>query len=467
MPMDFNAPLDIFALTVEEEALGRLPQVDVGYRSALNRTIHGVLDGTRTEVLQTIIFWAKSSDLATRMYIISGGAGTGKSTIAFTVAQMLEESNQLGGSFFFARDSIDVATSKNFAGAIALQLASSFPLIRPSIIRAIKGRRNAGPFPIAEEFRQLILDPLSSHSVMASNSPPVTIVIDALDECTDREGGSELFRLLSTTLPSLSSQDALDQLYCQILHGMFDDRQSTEHLRLSLDAVLPILGFIVLIYQPLSPTSLSLMLQHDENSPNRTLFSIKTALYRLGSVILVPIKDEDPIRMVHASFQDFITNQDRCRRLHEFGAQPFIDPEVHHAHIASTCLNVLQNCLQETPLSLPCPYILNSKIPNLSTLIRHSIPPHVQYAALFGLSHLICVQNPSAPLIRKLINFLTTTILQYLEVLSLMSSVGTALRALGDVHQWYRVSLFQCSLALPLDLYPQLYHIELKRRAPE
>ena len=44
-----------------------------------------------------------SSESVSPIYVLSGPAGIGKSTVAFEVARRLDDAKKLGGSFFFAQ----------------------------------------------------------------------------------------------------------------------------------------------------------------------------------------------------------------------------------------------------------------------------------------------------------------------------------------------------------------------------
>ena len=52
-------------------------------------------------------------------------AGTGKSTIARTVAKLFADRSQLGASFFFSRGRGDLGHAKKLFTTVAAQLASS------------------------------------------------------------------------------------------------------------------------------------------------------------------------------------------------------------------------------------------------------------------------------------------------------------------------------------------------------
>lgn len=60
------------------------------------------IPGTRVDILQQIMEWSKSSSGPSTFWL-SGMAGTGKSTIARTIARTLYVQKCLGASFFFSR----------------------------------------------------------------------------------------------------------------------------------------------------------------------------------------------------------------------------------------------------------------------------------------------------------------------------------------------------------------------------
>ncbi|KAJ7850901.1 hypothetical protein B0H14DRAFT_2240685, partial [Mycena olivaceomarginata] len=74
-----------------------------------------------------------------RLYIISGGAGLGKSSIAHQLCKLLDTPKSepvLGASFFFVRGSGDLESTRLVFSSLAHQLALSQPFLSPHIIRA-------------------------------------------------------------------------------------------------------------------------------------------------------------------------------------------------------------------------------------------------------------------------------------------------------------------------------------------
>ena len=83
------------------------------------------LENTRRNVINDVMAWiADDSNDSRKVLWVYGLAGTGKSTLSTTMAQILRRRHRLGAFFFFNRD----IPQRNFATLIrtlAYQLASS------------------------------------------------------------------------------------------------------------------------------------------------------------------------------------------------------------------------------------------------------------------------------------------------------------------------------------------------------
>src|SRR6266478_1573110 len=58
------------------------------------------------------------------IFLLSGLAGTGKSTVAQTIAERADNLHLLGASFFFSRDEADRRSAEKFYTTIAFQLCN-------------------------------------------------------------------------------------------------------------------------------------------------------------------------------------------------------------------------------------------------------------------------------------------------------------------------------------------------------
>ena len=57
--------------------------------------------------------WIITGDKS-HIYVLSGLAGIGKSTVAFTIADRAKTAGRLGASFFFSRDEAERSNAKKF-----------------------------------------------------------------------------------------------------------------------------------------------------------------------------------------------------------------------------------------------------------------------------------------------------------------------------------------------------------------
>ena len=143
------------------------------------------LPGTRTALLEEIYRWADAQDERC-LYWLNGFAGTGKSTIARTVARRLDDRSSLGASFFFSKGGGDVSHAGKFATSIAVQLASHVPGIRQYLCEVVTKFPNVASLSLRDQWHHLVLRPLSALSV-TDDTTSVVLIIDALDECDDND----------------------------------------------------------------------------------------------------------------------------------------------------------------------------------------------------------------------------------------------------------------------------------------
>ena len=149
------------------------------------------LPNTRVSVLNEITAWAAGQDERC-VYWLNGLAGTGKSTIARTIAREFFEQNSLGASFFFSRGGGDVGHAGKFFTTIASQLAKKSPSLKNYICEAVSENNDIKDHSLRDQCHQLILQPLSRLDGNSSRSSYI-LVIDALDEC---EGESDIRTIL-------------------------------------------------------------------------------------------------------------------------------------------------------------------------------------------------------------------------------------------------------------------------------
>jgi hypothetical protein len=153
------------------------------------------LENTRVEVLQEIRKWIQGYDTR-HIFWLNGLAGTGKSTIARTIARECYDTGCLGASFFFTRGGGDLARASKFIPTIAMQLATRIPSLRKHLSASLEKHQEIISLSLTDQWKHLIIEPLKnleSHLRQAR----LLIVVDALDECDGDDDVRSILRLFS------------------------------------------------------------------------------------------------------------------------------------------------------------------------------------------------------------------------------------------------------------------------------
>ncbi|EKM59070.1 uncharacterized protein PHACADRAFT_48379, partial [Phanerochaete carnosa HHB-10118-sp] len=463
---------------------------------------------------------------------LCGWAGTGKSTIAQSVAEWCWKRNYLGASFFCSRDSRECSDIQMIFPTIAYQLGQFFPEFRKKTAEVLKQDPDIQTSLVSHQLKKLIVDPLQA---LLPDFPPCAVVIDALDECKDDETTSLIIRALSQHLPELAplkifltsrpipsithgfhstglldvtqriilhevpsnitdrdieiflqerlaairetykldrswpsaeqvskltklssglfiyaatavrfigdssvgdpqerlqlllnSQGAplgeatpfnqLDELYLQVLRSAYP--KMTRELKARLKIVL---GTLVLIRDRLSPSAIDRLMDLKSGS-------VRTTLARLHSVITVPEQDDGVINIIHKSFKDFLIDEKQCR-----DRDLLVSPAIQHRLIAQRCLETMIGGLRMDICNIG-QSVPNSEVAGLPDLIAQHIAPSLQYASLHWAQH-VCSGEVDDELYGLLIKFSESYLMNWLEVLSLLGELGSAVSVLQSLRK--------------------------------
>jgi hypothetical protein len=156
------------------------------------------LPNTRTELLEEITTWANDKE-GKSIFWLSGMAGTGKSTIARTIAQSFADCGQLGASFFFKKGEGERGNASRFFTTIAVELVAHELGMLPSIMKTLKEHPAVSHGALEDQFEKLILQPHLEMKQADSQAPVLIIVIDALDECEQEQDIRAILQLLART----------------------------------------------------------------------------------------------------------------------------------------------------------------------------------------------------------------------------------------------------------------------------
>ncbi|KAF8967493.1 hypothetical protein BDZ97DRAFT_524061 [Flammula alnicola] len=158
------------------------------------------LPGTRLEILKSVEEWLANTAIEQRAFWVSGLAGTGKSTLSTTIANMLRSVNRLGAFVFFDRDAQDRSDPGMLIRTVASQLAKFDDRIGIAISSIIEELKTISETSLQYQFENLLVRALSS---VTWPYGPIAVVIDALDECGNEKDRQTLLNVLSDGLKGL------------------------------------------------------------------------------------------------------------------------------------------------------------------------------------------------------------------------------------------------------------------------
>ncbi|CCA70407.1 hypothetical protein PIIN_04346 [Serendipita indica DSM 11827] len=171
----------------EASAILQLPMVQF-VASSIHSTC---LQGTREAVLQIIRGWAEDAASQKPIFWLCDIAGSGKSTVAMSVAQGWRTEGVLGGQFFFSLASTEASTTDKFCSTVARELAQQMPDLTSHIAESVKRNPAIMRSSFHDQLRTLILAPLHHRQER------VIFVVDAIDECKSKARRKELLDALA------------------------------------------------------------------------------------------------------------------------------------------------------------------------------------------------------------------------------------------------------------------------------
>jgi hypothetical protein len=200
---------DVSSLSQQALFLDRLKPSDIAHHDYILEGEEGRLlrrqvctPGTRVRILDDIVTWAKntSSD-SPNVYWLFGHAGSGKTTIAYTIARRFEFAGDskdtviLGGNFFCSRQFEQTRLSRYIIRTIVYHLALKCKPFADALNRS--GRLDTITQNLRTQLDGLLFGPWEESEAArradTSTPPHYLIVIDALDEI-DGTGGSDFLR---------------------------------------------------------------------------------------------------------------------------------------------------------------------------------------------------------------------------------------------------------------------------------
>ena len=202
-----------------------------------------------------------------------------------------------------------------------------------------------------------------------------------------------------------------------------------------------VLGAVVLTTNPLSPSAIATLLGFDVED-------VPLLLSPVNSLLILQEDVNCAVRPFHKSFPDFIIDPTRCTnpRFHIF-------PPDHHLNLLIGCLDLMNRALEKNICKLP-DTVANSDVSDLEERTERYIDSALRYACLSWYLHLTGVDTTPAyvPTISPALHqLLETTLLFWLEVLSVLGAARNTVEALQITTDWLEVCWVSIIDILPKD----------------
>ncbi|KIK34723.1 hypothetical protein CY34DRAFT_17519 [Suillus luteus UH-Slu-Lm8-n1] len=244
--------------------------------------------------------------------------------------------------------------------------------------------------------------------------------------------------------PGLSSKQSLGVLLSRdpverehLLYDMYDfilteimrkDKHTNSGVQQTqLATFRSVMGQILGTAEPLSLNSLNAMRSHFESDR----YEVEVMVDHMGSLLSGTTNSSTPIRPLHASFRDFLTDQSHSG---EF----FVDVLKVQRDLAFASLRVMQHELFFNICDLKSSYLPNSEDPGLQERVNRCISPQLSYACRFWPAHVQATRfDPE--LAKEMSSFFDNQRLFFwLEVLGLINALSGAVPALPLVAKWLK-----------------------------
>ena len=154
---------------------------------------------TRAKVRSQIRQWV-NDPFAKAMLWLHAPAGTGKSTLARTLADDFAATGDLAAGYFFKRGDAERNRINRVFPTLASQFVETVPLFEQALRRSIRNSTMAAlqKRSLEDQFKILLKNPLSELLPWTRERSAKLIIIDALDECEDLDKVDRALTLLSS-----------------------------------------------------------------------------------------------------------------------------------------------------------------------------------------------------------------------------------------------------------------------------
>ena len=235
-------------------------------------------------------------------------------------------------------------------------------------------------------------------------------------------GPEERFRKIMSH--SSDGNHLLDEMYMTFLKDLI---QGSTDVLIRFRSVM---RQILWLKEPLSTSAMDAMRRNFSEEHDH--FSVGLILDWMASFLTGTTDSCTPVRPLHASFYDFLLDENRSK---EF----FIDEGEVHQDMALASLHIMLAGLRFNICSLTSSHVCNSDVVDLGKRVEENIPAHLVYSCRFWAAHISSAKFNHG--LAKYLNLFATGvhILFWMEALGVTNYINEAYRALILAEQWLQV----------------------------
>ena len=118
-------------------------------------------EGTRVDIIEKIMAWANETDpaKAPSVYWLTGLAGLGKTTIAYTICKRLEEEAKVPFTSFFCSRQLDSKNSKLLVTTLCRNLAELFSSYASQVLPILESNSSIKDSELCRQMDELLAKP--------------------------------------------------------------------------------------------------------------------------------------------------------------------------------------------------------------------------------------------------------------------------------------------------------------------
>jgi len=168
------------------------------------------MEDTRVELIQELDDWEKSEIDAVTMMWMYGGAGTGKTALLLTFADLCKRYGRVVGAFFASNRIANCGDGDRIVATLAIQLIESLPSTKSYVYKAIRKDRHLFTKGREVQISKLIIEPIKKVArfsrflkALRVRSYPSLIIIDGLDEVTGKDVQSDIIRIIGDAMKDI------------------------------------------------------------------------------------------------------------------------------------------------------------------------------------------------------------------------------------------------------------------------